>query len=147
MSGEPYGTTLRAVGWFLDVERGRRIRIEELDTELQVHWQALDGGTWLRAFDASALAAFHRLARQGRASPEDAVTGVYAELLRTLGQELDQRAFTRVQIRESGGFRVEGQVAGSPLTAWYDRDELRKLSEERHTTRQPPPRPSRWWPF
>jgi hypothetical protein len=130
-----YGPALRAVGWYLDVEQSRSAAIREVDTEFEVHWQAPDGTAPTRILGSSALAAFQRMAREARGSVRNSVKGDYAELLRTLGQELDRRALSQVVIRESGGFRVSGLVNGSPTTAWYARDELQVLSTQRRAQR------------
>jgi hypothetical protein len=142
-----YGPTLRAVGWFLDVEQSRRFRIEENTAEFQVHWQTPDGSSATRTLGGESLTAFQRLAPRGRDHPRDTVQGAYAELLRTLGQELDRRAFTQVQILAAEGFRVHGQVDGVGQAAWYARDELRVLSERRRALREPSAPKRRWFPF
>jgi hypothetical protein len=73
----------------------------------------------------------------------------YAELLRTLGQELDREGEQPDRIQYvGGGFRVWAVRDGTAVEHYYGSDELMKLSATRRLGRQPPaPRPGRRWPF
>jgi hypothetical protein len=147
MPTEQYGSTLRAVGWFLDMEQAQGATIQEEGPGFHVRWHGPDGMESTRTLQPQELQAFHRLARSMRSDPAQAVRGTYTELLRTLGQELDRQRLSQVLIREERLLQVSGQVDGVFTTLAYGRDELRMLSERRQALRNPPAPKRHWWSF
>src|SRR5438046_2879476 len=117
MPTENYGQALRAIGWLLDTEQGQRPWIEEHPAGFQVRWSPPEGPPTSRTVDPAALQALQGWAQGARERPSDPRQGELAELLRTLGQELDDRGMGEVELYAGVTFRVLGVVQGASLVA------------------------------
>ena len=62
----------------------------------------------------------------------------YADILRTLGQELDREREQLGQIHYDGhGFRVSAAIDGAQVQHYFGQDELHQLSRQRRSARKP----------
>ncbi len=133
---------LRALGWWLDSQAAIGVQITNYDTFLSVTWEPAtpgerdgEGQPAYQEHHLGALRLQARRLRQGSAeggSPGDSL----AELLRTLGQELDQAGIELGGIvQEPAGFRVSGVAAGTYYHEFYEIATLLARSAERRASR------------
>jgi hypothetical protein len=134
-----YGDVLRAVGRMLDSVQARAAEITEQATSLHVSWQSAGGERVERVFNSEQLDVLrgeeHAL-RDASASPP---FGGHGELLRTLGQSLDQQGISLERVVElADGYRVTGTVGARYISQWYGPDVLHGASERRRSLRNAP---------
>lgn len=127
---------LRVIGRYLDsLDEARNVKIET-SRLVAVKWETRRGEAKQQAyaeFDIDKLREQGPLMRQPVAPPP---TGEREELLRTLGQELDNAGATADEIVEiEDSFRVSGASKTGAYFRFFSRDELRKLSAERRALR------------
>jgi hypothetical protein len=138
---------LRAVGLYLDLEHAVGVVIENHDTYLRVSWETFTGGAdlrYLEDLDLSSLRAEAQALRRGQARSPG---GSLAEMLRTLGQELDEAQVNVATIaQERGSFRVSGQANGHYFREVYFEDQLMTLSFQRRSKRAGQSSPRFGWP-
>ncbi len=128
---------LRALGRFLDEQKASGIDIKTHEVFLAVTWEKGEPGSQHKAYqehDLEALRAHARALR--RTSARGVSDGSYAELLRTLGQQLDEEGTEMNAIyEESDGFRVSGVGRGLYRTGLCFTSELIEWSVERRAAR------------
>jgi hypothetical protein len=104
------GDVLRAIGRFLDDEGASGIDIRAHEVFLAISWQSARPGGAQRSYqehELDALRAQARFLRTGGGGPVRETS--FAELMRTLGQELDEVGMELTAlIQEGEGFRVSG---------------------------------------
>jgi hypothetical protein len=138
---------LRALGRVLDEQKARNVEIVNEETFIIVHWERAPGDAEKRVFRENDLEELREQAqamRQGvlRGNPS---SGALAELLRTLGQELDRDQIEVSSILQDGiGFTVSGMANRRYLRRTYLTSELQGLSAQRRAQRggAPPPEES-----
>jgi hypothetical protein len=137
LEGEPYAQLLRALGHYLDQRQAVIASIESDESALCIRWIIVtEEGTReelspLDPFDLDVLRWRGRLFRDLAWSG-----GERAELLRTLGQNLDRDAIRIHAISEDGdGFVVEGTIGEKTVRRSYSLANLRLQSAERRASR------------
>jgi hypothetical protein len=125
---------LRALGRELDQHQARGIQITAHETFLSVGWGQR---AQVDAYQEHHLATLRMQAHAMRTGTGgDNPTGSLSELLRTLGQELDQGKIEANGItQEAEGFRVSGVQSGRYFTRLYRTSELYHLSRDRREAR------------
>jgi hypothetical protein len=130
---------LRALGRYLDEQVASGIEITAHEVFLAVSWQGASTEQGHRAYqehDLEALRAHARALRQPASTAPRVSDGTLAELLRTLGQQLDEDDVEMHAIhQENDGFRVSGVVAGRYRTGLRFTSELLEMSAERRAAR------------
>ncbi len=131
---------LRAVGRFLNGEGARAVELMNQDAFLSVSWKRGHGEDQ-RHYRDQELATLRNQAMQSRGRPLQESRGGYAEILRTLGQDLDQRRGDFTQIAQQGEeFLVSGSEAGRYSRRTYRTSDLlangRKRKELRGSRRE-----------
>jgi hypothetical protein len=136
---------LRALGCWLDEQEAREVQISNQGPFLAVSWQAARQGGHHRTCQEHELTALRLAARQLRqghhgnssgAQGGQRGSGPLAELLRTLGQELDQSGLKLDEIvQESDAFRVSGTVADAHFSERYETATLLRMSAQRRARR------------
>ncbi|HZT08614.1 MAG TPA: hypothetical protein VFC51_16445 [Chloroflexota bacterium] len=128
---------LRALGRLLDQEQAQAIEITNHDVFVSVTWQRRGGTAEQRALqeiDLETLRADARAMRKGIFTRNPG--GSLAELLRTLGQELDRAQVDVSTITEEPeGFRVSGVAGGRYFRQLYHKSDLLSLSASRRAMR------------
>jgi hypothetical protein len=129
---------LRALGCWLDEQDAREVQIGSQDHFLAVSWSSADASDHHRScyeHELSTLRLEARRLRQEDRGP-GSPPGTLAELLRTLGQELDQVGLALDAIvQEPRGFRVSGVAAGSYYSELYETETLCQRGAERRAQR------------
>lgn len=137
---------LRALGRYLDEHGASGIQIQALEVVLQVTWTRDSTGpdhVAVQEHDLETLRQQARAMRQGSGSGSP--PGSLAELLRTLGQELDDAGIEANGIvQEADGFRVSGVAAGRYVNEFYPIDELLERSAGRRQMRGTAPAQPEW---
>jgi hypothetical protein len=156
-----YADFLRVIGQVLDAEAAQQIEIIEHETFISISWQSGPGTTENRSFRDLDLTTLRDRARELRGTATADVPHTRAELLRVLGQELDEQdvALNGV-IEEKDGYRVSGTAGRRYINRLYSWDDLRDASmrraDQRHGATEMPLQlervassgPSRaWWQF
>jgi len=135
LSGGKYADVLRVLGGLVASLGAEQVEIEERGTRLVVSWQRRLATeqrqyTWLHLQD------LREAARQQRGERGAGAQAERVELLRTLGQELDdQRAELQQLSEEADGFRVQLQPGTPQEVRLYRFEELRRPSQERRAAR------------
>jgi hypothetical protein len=131
------GDVLRALGRAVDEQGGRDIAIEARDGHLAVSYRvgaAESSSRYYQDYDLDALRAKAQFLRTGGAGAARA--GALAELLRTLGQELDEAGIEWTAVAQTAeGFRVSGVWHGQYHTQHVFRYELESSSAQRRAAR------------
>jgi hypothetical protein len=124
------------VGRILDQHHATSVKIQNHDTYLTISWETRNEGPqqdFLEDFDLNELRAQAKALRAGSARSPGGST---AEMLRTLGQELDSQSVDVALITEERGiYRVSGQAFGRYFRKDYSEAELLGLSARRRTDR------------
>ena len=128
---------LRALGRSLDAEGATQVEVINREAFLAVSWERrLHGGGEKRAYQEHDLTALMEQAREMRKGGVGNPAGSLSELLRTLGQELDQdEVETNTIIQESDGFRVSGVQAGRHFRQLYTTGDLLLAAKRQRVTR------------
>jgi hypothetical protein len=128
---------LRALGRFLDDQGAQSVEIRALEVVLQVSWSKDAPGSEhiaVQEHDLETLREQARAMRQGEGGGSP--TGSLAELMRTLGQELDEAGLEAIGIvQESDGFRVSGVAGGKYASEFYVTSDLLEQSAQRRELR------------
>ena len=126
---------LRAVGRLLERERARNVEIVNHDTFLSISWETPSQGADQQHYQEHELQALRDQAKQMRKGmPQDA-RGV-AELLRTLGQEIDGLGIELANIvQERDGFVVSGSSGGRYVRKKFETEALLALGRRRRLNR------------
>jgi len=132
-----YSNTLRSLGQFLEGVDATEIGIVEHEEYLEVSWRNKRGDREERYHEPAELAQLRTLASMYRGKDDRPRYGL-AELLRTMGQELDALLVQGVAIAETpDGFHSAGRVNGSEVSRTYTRDELIQLAQRYRRKRAP----------
>jgi hypothetical protein len=136
-----YAELLRTLGAELEAQGAQGIVLSEGDEGFLVSWAPPDRAPQARNYRKSGLFHLAELARAQRSSkPAQPALG-YAELLRTLGQLLEQDDLRLFSLTEDAeGFWIQGLAGGHDVRRWYGRAELESASRAQ---RPPPPTPAR----
>ena len=127
---------LRALGLYLDQQGASEIEIVNRDAFLAVSWKQRGAGAGQRAYQEHELETLRQQAHELRKGATGNPVGALAEMLRTLGQELDGKQVEVTTItREAGGFRVSGLVAGKYFRELYPTGSLLMNSKRRRVGR------------
>jgi hypothetical protein len=149
---------LRALGRWLDQQGAGGVQITNYDTFLSVTWDqqapgaappgaappgaappdcgGAQAGVPHRAYQEHELATLRVQARRLRQGTLGSPGGTLAELLRTLGQELDQDGLQASGIvQEPAGFRVSGVADRRYFSRFYETSELQEASAQRRSAR------------
>jgi hypothetical protein len=136
---------LRALGRYLDEQGATGIEIKNHEMFLAVSW-AEAGSAGRRAYQEKDLAELREQARAMRKGIAGGTpTGSLGEMLRTLGQDLDEDDVEVAGIvQEDDGFRVSGSMPGRYYNRLFSTSELMEKSAER-IMRRAPARPEPTW--
>jgi hypothetical protein len=137
-----YAELLRIVGQMLDAEMVQHAEIVNHEGLIRISWHTHEGAQQARSYEEIAI---HSLLQEARSHRGSAPIGRHgrAELLRTLGQELDREHISLGSIvEEAGGYRTSGIACGRFYTRFYTEHELRTANTRRHIRRAPPMRSS-----
>src|SRR5436190_6514178 len=130
-----WADALRALGRSLEEQKAGPVEILNRDAFLSVFWD-IGTGADQRAYQEHDLAMLQAQAREMRSGSGGTPGGSQAELLRTLGQELDQDQADWSRIAEGDeGFEVSGTANGKYFRRLYSRQELNAISAERRAAR------------
>lgn len=111
LSPGEYSDTLRALGRFIEILGGIEIKIVDTPDHLELSWLGRSGARDERKWGPQELAALRTTIRQFRGLEGGAPQFTAAELLRTVGRELDTQQAGAVTISETHeGFLVSAQV-------------------------------------
>jgi hypothetical protein len=115
---------LRLLGQFLEDEEAAEIGIEDHDDYVEVSWRNKHGDRQERYHDTAELNALRTAAELYRGAPDGRRYDL-SELLRTLGQELDDLKMEGIAIAATpDGFFATGHVKGEELSRTYTQREL-----------------------
>jgi hypothetical protein len=135
MVGE-YADTLRALGRYLDGVRATEITVIEERDQLGVVWRGPRPGREARYFAGAQLQALRMTARLHRGLEASTPQFTLAELLRTLGEVVDQAHGNAVIITETdGGFRLSALAEGKELTRTVSYSDLVERAHARYQQR------------
>jgi hypothetical protein len=138
---------LRALGRFLDEQGATQVEINNHEMFLAVSWAEAGAQAGPRAYQEKDLEGLREQARAMRKGFAGGTpTGTLGELLRTLGQELDNDDVEVAGIlQEDDGFRVSGSMGGRYYNRLFMTSELLSSSGERMMQRAPArPEPTQW---
>jgi hypothetical protein len=135
---------LRALGRFLDAEGATHVEIVNHETYLAVSWEKQPPGAEQRSYMEHDLEELRAQARDMRQADDGNPSGSLAELLRTLGQEIDNEEIdVNMIVQEEGGFLVSGVAGGRYVRQLYETEELLSSASQRRIERaQRNPSPS-----
>jgi len=137
-SGRGLSDVLRALGRFLDGEGASQVEIVNRESFLAVSWETTPPGAEQRSYVEQDLEGLREQAREMRKGGLGNPSGSLAELLRTLGQELDGRDVDiNTIVQEPDGFRVSGVADGRYMRELYETDQLLLVANQRRVDRAP----------
>ena len=133
-----YSDTLRALGRFVEILGGIEIKIIDSGDRLELSWIGRSGARDERLWGPHELAALRTTIRQFRGLEGGHPRFTTAELLRTVGRELDQREAQAVTIIETtDGFSVSAQTGRDRFGQLYSYSDLVARSHAFHQGRGP----------
>ena len=131
---------LRAVGRLLDSFDATTIQLLNGDAFLTISWQTKQGGPDERQYEERNLEDLRRWARDSRGDIQKGPPGGLADMLRTLGQDLDRERIELTQVEQDAeGLTVVGSLDGRSVRRRYLTLELRASSQRRREWRQEEP--------
>jgi hypothetical protein len=127
---------LRAIGRLLDREAAEDVHLANNGAFLTLSWRSRIGGADERHYEAHNLEELRRWAREARGDSQQGPRGYFADLLRTLGQDLDREGadFTQI-VQEADGLAVTGSAGGRYLREIYYAADLLTSSQRRRAWR------------
>ena len=134
-----YSDMLRAVGRLLDLQGAHELEIVDDGPYLRASWQVTNGGRErriYRAFELDRLRLEAKLLRSGSAdgAPSDSL----AEILRTIGNELDRTECDLLSLtQKDDGFQVSVMRGGGHIVRTYTPNEVTSLRIEQRARRRP----------
>jgi len=141
VAGE-FADILRAVGRILDAEFAEGMTLINNGNSLSVTWASKDKDLTgdRRHYEEHTLAEMREKGKQARSGFSQDPTGSFAELLRTIGQDLDRDRgdFTEI-VQESDGLIVLGVLYGRPTRRTYLTSDLIVSSRRRREWRRDAP--------
>jgi hypothetical protein len=134
-----HSDSLRVLGQFLDEQGGRYATIVEQETFMSVSWQADRGVERTRSYSEFDMEDLRGRARRLRGASSGPPLGEHAELMRTLGQDLDVLGIHLTSIAERDeGYQVTGTRNREHFDRLYTNEVLHRESEERRMMRRAP---------
>ena len=131
-----YADLLRTVGAELDAEAAHGIVLSDEGEYLMVSWAPFEHPAQARSYRKSGILHLSDLALRKRSNPDRRPFPGYAELLRTLGQILDESDVRLFGLTETtDGFWVDALLGGHDVRRWYSRAELEQASRDRQFPR------------
>jgi hypothetical protein len=128
---------LRAIGRLLDREAAQDVRLVNNGAFLTLSWRSPARGDDERHYEDHNLEELRQWARDARGDLQAGPRGFFADLLRTLGQDLDREQAEFTQILQAGdALAVTGSVGGRYLRQTYYAAELQASSRRRRGWRQ-----------
>ena len=130
-----YSDSLRAIGRFFEELKAADIKIADQGKTMLISWRDQASVRQQRQFDATQVAALRSLAVAYRGTPMESLGFRASELLRALGQELDNLRVTEFDIEEEiTGFRVSGRADGAPFNRGFSYSDLvaRAVEQRQH---------------
>ena len=138
--GHRTADVLRLAGRYVDAVGAARFEIVQHDADLIVSWEEADGRAGHLHCTPLDWESLLEKAREQRGDGPLPATSDWAELLRTLGQELDREGIELDGVsNEDEELHVHGWQAGRAYQARYRLGELRALSAYRRAQRRVPP--------
>jgi len=135
-SGHALSDVLRALGRFLDAQGANHVEIVNRESFLAVSWETGSAGGEQRSYVEQDLEALREQAREMRKGGSGNPAGSLAELLRTLGQQLDANAIDiNTIVQEPDGFRVSGVADGRYFRELYETEQLLAIANKRRIGR------------
>jgi hypothetical protein len=132
-----YTDLLRAIGRLLDREEAQDVRLMNNGAFLSLSWRSPTRGTDERQYEDHNLEELRRWAREARGDIQRGPREFFADLLRTLGQDLDRDGVDFTQIVQSGdALAVTGSADGRYVRQTYYAGDLQASSQRRRTWRQ-----------
>jgi len=143
MTPGEYPDILRAVGRLLDQSRARSFDVTNQGPFITIAWLGADRESREQHCEDRDLTELRKIAKQARTGAVADSRGGYAELLRTLGQDLAvQRAdFTQITQR-ADEFVVSGSIGGKYARIVYRKTDLLSSSRRRQGLRGSKSEPS-----
>ncbi len=127
---------LRALGRYLDSQAATQVEIVNREAFLAVSWERRARGGEQRAYQEHELNNLRAQAREMRQGGVGNPAGSLAELLRTLGQELDRHQVDiNTIVQEPGGFRVSGVKGGRYYRELFNTGDLLMAAKRQRVTR------------
>jgi hypothetical protein len=132
-----YADLLRAIGRFLDGQAAEGVQLVNNEAFLTVSWRFKGGGADGRHYQNHNLEELRQAARDSRGDIREVPDGALADLLRTLGQDLDRERidFTLI-VQDTDGLVVSGSVGGHYTRKKHYVTELVASSRRRRDWRQ-----------
>jgi len=135
-----YADVLRAIGWTLDrrLAEGEAAHVEIVvrGSGIVVCWQSSASPVERQAYGVADLEMLCERARALRDTTGTRPAGGQTELLRTIGQHLDEYGITLERLlRAPEGHRLTGVLNWRSLGHWYAPDDVREMSEARRRLR------------
>ncbi len=131
-----WADVLRALGRSLEEQQATHVEIMHRNTFLAVYADVGTPGRDRRAYEEHDLELLRKQAREMRSGTGGNPGGSLAELLRTLGQELDLDEVDLSRIAEVDlGWEVSGEGKGKYYRKEFSRTELMELSAQRRAAR------------
>jgi hypothetical protein len=131
-----HSDTLRVIGHFLDEQGGRYATIIEHETFMAVSWQTGRGEERSRSYSEFDIDDLRDRAHRMRGTWSGPPLGVRAEVMRTLGQDLDVLGVRLNSISEhDDGYQVTGTQNRVYFNRLFTNEELQRESEERRGQR------------
>jgi len=138
-----YADTLRALGRSLHEANASEVGIVDHGDHIEVSWRGPDGESHQQAYDAPALAELQTMARSLRDRDIEVPRSALTDCLRSLGQELDDRAVAGITIAEiTGGYWASWTEKGQKVTATFRSDDLVAKALEHQARRTAEPKPA-----
>ena len=127
---------LRALGRLLDEHQASHVEVENHEAFLTVSWQQYNGVAQQQYLQEVELDSLRKRAKAMRKAGDRGMEGTFAEMLRTLGQELDaQQVEVSTIIEDREGFKVTGLQQGRYYRDSFRRGQLSTLSTQRRSRR------------
>src|SRR5690242_11140103 len=127
---------LRAIGRLLDLEGADGVHVVHGQGSLTVEWRSGVRSDH-RRYEGHHLAELRKSARGSRGELNKGPDGGWADLLRTLGQDMDRDEIGLAELtHEADNLTVTGSVAGRPTSRTYSIPDLRASSQRRQAWRR-----------
>jgi hypothetical protein len=120
-----YSDSLRAIGRFFEEIKAAEIKVADQGKTLHISWRDQSAARQQRQFDAHQVAGLRSLAVAYRGTQLESLGFRASELMRALGQELDNIQADQITIDEQiTGFHVSGLLTDSPFERHFSYSDL-----------------------
>jgi hypothetical protein len=135
-----HAALLRAIGRLLDAEFAENVQLVNNDAAVTLSWRKPGLGGEQRSYRQENLEELRRFAAQSRGTYRGDQADSLAELLRTVGQDLDRERWklTRL-VQEPDGWVAEGWLNDRPITRKHLLRDLVASSKRRREWRRSTP--------